>query len=213
MADFFTVLEERTSTRAYNPEKEITKEELTELLNAAGKAPSAWNLQHWKFLVFHGKDVQQRLLSIAYGQQQVVDASAVIAVLGDLEADQNVDDVFGPLVKEGYMTQDAFDRLAQNVASAHNNTQYSRDAAICNASLAAMQFMLAAKAKGWDTCPIGGYNAKALVEEFQVSERYLPIMLITLGEASVKGHPSSRMDISRTTEWMESEKPGAVIAK
>ncbi|GAA3322572.1 hypothetical protein GCM10020331_042970 [Ectobacillus funiculus] len=58
------------------------------------------------------------------------------------------------------------------------------------------------KAKGWDTCPIGGYNAKALVEEFQVSERYLPIMLITLGEASVKGHPSSRMDISRTTEWM-----------
>ncbi|WP_028399497.1 nitroreductase family protein [Ectobacillus panaciterrae] len=201
--DFFTVMNERTSTRAYNSEKEITKEELDELLLAAGKAPSAWNLQHWKFLVFHGKDVQQRLYPIAYNQQQIVDASAVIAVLGDLEAEQNLEEVFGPLVEQGFMMPEAKERLAMNVAGAYKNTQYARDAAVCNASLAAMQFMLAAKAKGWDTCPIGGYNAQAFIEEFKVPSRYLPVMLITVGKATVPGHPSSRMELDKITEWVK----------
>lgn len=201
--DFFTVMNERTSTRAYNSEKEITKEELDELLLAAGKAPSAWNLQHWKFLVFHGKDVQQRLYPIAYNQQQIVDASAVIAVLGDLEAEQNLEEVFGPLVEQGFMMPEAKERLAMNVAGAYKNTQYARDAAVCNASLAAMQFMLAAKAKGWDTCPIGGYNAQAFIEEFKVPSRYLPVMLITVGKATVPGHPSSRMELDKIAEWVK----------
>ncbi|MDG4655727.1 nitroreductase family protein [Ectobacillus antri] len=200
--DFFTVMNERTSTRAYNPEKAISKEELSELLLAAGKAPSAWNLQHWKFLVFQDKDIQEKLYPIAYNQQQIRDASAVIAVLGDLEAQKNVDEVFGPLVVQGFMTKEAKDKLAANVAGAYSNSQYAREAAVCNASLAAMQFMLAAKAKGWDTCPIGGYNAAQFIETFQIPSRYIPVMLITIGEASVPGHPSARMKLDQIAEWM-----------
>jgi nitroreductase len=200
--DFFTVLNERTSTRSYNPEKEISKEELKELLQAAMKAPSAWNLQHWKFLVFHGNEAQQKLLPIAYHQQQILDASAVIAVLGDLEADKNIDPVFGPSVEAGYMAAEAKERLAQNVKGAYQNPQYARDAAMVNASLAAMQFILAAKAKGWDTCAIGGFNPQALMETFNVSSRYVPVMLITIGEASLKGHPTSRLSVEDMAEWV-----------
>lgn len=199
--DFFTVLYERTSNRAFNPEKEIAKEDLHEILKAAGQAPSAWNLQHWKFLVFQGEDVQRRLHPIAYNQQQILDASAVVAILGDLEANKNVDPVFGPLVEKGYMQEDAKNRLAENIENAYKREQYPRDAAFSNASLAAMQLMLAAKAKGWDTCAIGGFNPQALVEEFNVSSRYTPIMLITIGEATLKGHPAPRMSVEEVTEW------------
>ncbi|CAM4037839.1 NAD(P)H nitroreductase [Bacillus manliponensis] len=199
--DFFTVLYERTSNRAFNPEKEISKEDLHEILKAAGQAPSAWNLQHWKFLVFQGEDVQRRLHPIAYNQQQILDASAVVAILGDLEANKNVDPVFGPLVEKGYMQEDAKNRLAENIENAYKREQYPRDAAFSNASLAAMQLMLAAKAKGWDTCAIGGFNPQALVEEFNVSSRYTPIMLITIGEATLKGHPAPRMSVEEVTEW------------
>ncbi|WP_369902812.1 nitroreductase family protein [Bacillus manliponensis] len=199
--DFFTVLYERTSNRAFNPEKEISKEDLHEILKAAGQAPSAWNLQHWKFLVFQGDDVQRRLHPIAYNQQQILDASAVVAILGDLEANKNVDPVFGPLVEKGYMQEDAKNRLAENIENAYKREQYPRDAAFSNASLAAMQLMLAAKAKGWDTCAIGGFNPQALVEEFNVSSRYTPIMLITIGESTLKGHPAPRMSVEEVTEW------------
>ena len=132
--NFFNVLYERTSTRAFNPDKEISSTELHEILKAAAQAPSAWNLQHWKFLVFQGEDVQKRLHPIAYNQQQILDASAVVAGLGDLEAYKNVEPVYGPIVEQGFMKEEAKERLAKNIESAYTREQFPRDAAFSNAS-------------------------------------------------------------------------------
>ena len=57
------------------------------------------------------------------------------------------------------------------------------------------------KATGWDTCAIGGFNPQALTEEFNVSSRYVPIMLITIGESTLKGHPAPRMSVEQVSEW------------
>lgn len=125
--NFFNVLYERTSTRAFNPNKEISSTELHEILKARRQAPSAWNLQHWKFLVFQGEDVQKRLHPIAYNQQQILDASAVVAILGDLEAYKNVEPVYGPIVEQGFMKEEAKERLAKNIESAYAREQFPRD--------------------------------------------------------------------------------------
>ncbi len=203
MTNFFHIIEERRSTKIYDPQIEIPREELVEILEATGKAPSAWNLQHWKFLVFDNKEVQERVLPIAYNQQQVLDASAVIAVLGDLEANKNVDPVFDPAVENGEMTSEIKEVLKGQIEGAYSREQYPRDAAFSNASLAAMQLMLTAKAKGWDTCPIGGFNPGALVSEFNVSERYIPIMLISIGKPLQEARKTGRLDIRNLIDWAE----------
>ncbi|WP_027408350.1 nitroreductase family protein [Anoxybacteroides tepidamans] len=201
--DFVAVVNERQSIRKYDPNFSISKEELEEILEIAGKAPSAWNLQHWHFLVIHGKEAQQRLLPIAYNQQQIVDASAVVVVLGDLEANRNTDAVYDPLVQAGHMTREIKETLAQQIVGAYENKQYARDAALINASLAAMQLMLAATAKGFGTCPIGGFNAEKLMEEFQIPKRYVPVMLITVGKSIAPAHNSLRLPVESTTTWVE----------
>ncbi|WP_064091822.1 nitroreductase family protein [Rossellomorea aquimaris] len=203
MNNFYEIIDERRSTKVYDPQIEIPREELVGILETAGKAPSAWNLQHWQFLVFDNKEVQERLLPIAYNQQQVKDASAVIAVLGDLEANKKVDPVFDPAVENGEMTAEIKNILKGQIDGAYSREEYPRDAAFSNASLAAMQFMLAAKAEGWDTCPIGGFNPAALVSEFNVSDRYLPIMLITIGKPLQKARKSGRLDIRNLIDWAE----------
>ncbi|NMH67488.1 nitroreductase family protein [Bacillus sp. RO3] len=203
MDNFFQLVDERRSTKVYDPQVEIPREELVSLLGTAGKAPSAWNLQQWKFLVFDTKEVQERLLPIAYHQQQVQDASAVVAVLGDLEANKNIDPVFDPAIEKGEMTAEIKEVLKKQIDGAYSRDDYPRDAAFSNASLAAMQFMLAAKAKGWDTCPIGGFNPAALVSEFNVSERYIPIMLITIGKPLQEARKSGRLDIRNLIDWAE----------
>lgn len=104
--DFFDVVNERTSIREYDSSAKLSKEELTELLEATVKSPSAWNLQHWHFVVITDQDAKERLLPIAYNQKQITEAGAVVAVLGDLEANKNVDDVYNPLVEAGHMTED-----------------------------------------------------------------------------------------------------------
>ncbi|KXG10344.1 nitroreductase family protein [Anoxybacillus rupiensis] len=201
--DFLTVINERQSVRKYDPSFPISKEELKEILELTGKAPSAWNLQQWHFLVFHGEEAQKRLLPIAYNQQQIVDASAVIAVLGDLEANRNTDSVYDPLVEAGHMTKEIKETLAKQIAGAYENKQYARDAAFTNASLAAMQLMLVATAKGWSTCPIGGFDAEKFMKEFQVPERYIPVMLVTIGKSTAPAHRSTRLPVDVTTTWIE----------
>lgn len=68
--EFTDVLNERHSVRKYDPEAELTTEEITELLEDAAKAPSSWNLRHWKFLVIHDQQAKEQLLPIAYNQQR-----------------------------------------------------------------------------------------------------------------------------------------------
>ncbi|WP_203364106.1 nitroreductase family protein [Bacillus sp. REN10] len=203
MSDFFELAASRHSTKIYDPTIVISEDELKQLLEVAGKAPSAWNLQQWHFLVFNKKETQQKLLPIAYNQQQVADASAVICILGDLEGNKNIDPVFDPAVAAGAMTPELKEILAGQINGAYNRPEYPRDAAILNSSLAAMQFMLAAKATGWDTCPIGGFNADALKTEFQISDRYLPTMLITIGKPLQEARPSDRLPLNQLITFVE----------
>lgn len=200
--DFFEIVNERTSVRHYDSSVKLSKEEVTELLEATGKSPSAWNLQHWNFMVFLSDEAKERLLPISYNQKQVVEAGAVIAILGDLEANKNTEIVYNPLVEAGHMTSDIKNILAGQIESVYQNPVYARDAAFSNASLAAMTLMLAAKTKGYDTCAMGGFNAQQFIEEFQVSDRYIPVMLISVGKAVKPAHSSARLPVEQLSTWL-----------
>ncbi|KEZ50434.1 MULTISPECIES: nitroreductase family protein [Metabacillus] len=197
-----SIMSERSSVRKYDPSVKISKEELKEILELTGKAPSAWNLQHWKFMVFHSDESKERLLPIAYNQSQITESSAVVAILGDLEANKNTDKVYNPLVSAGFMKEEIKDTLAGQIHGAYQNPVFARDAAFSNASLAAMQLMLTAKAKGYDTCAIGGFNASQLSETFKIENRYIPVMLITIGKAAKPAHQSSRISIDELSTFL-----------
>jgi nitroreductase len=200
--DLLTVINNRASVRHYDPKVKISQEELAEILAYTTKAPSAWNLQHWHFTVFKSDESKQKLLPVAYNQSQIVESSAVIAILGDLEADKNTDLVYDPLVDAGYITTDIKETLAGQISGAYTNKEFARDAAFSNASLAAMQLMLTAKAKGYDSCAIGGFNKDQFIKEFDISERYVPIMLISIGKAVKPAHQSNRLEIDQVSTWL-----------
>lgn len=199
--DLFTLVRERHSVKQYDPSHILSEQEIIELLEMANSAPSAWNLQHWKYLVITDRAAKEKLLPIAYGQQQVVDASAVVAILGDLEANRNAEAVYGPAVQAGLMPEEIKANLIGQINGAYANPTVPRDAAILNSSLAAMQLMLAAKAKGLDSCPMGGYDPQKFVEAFHVPERYISVMLVAIGKAAVPARPSGRFPAEQTVVW------------
>ncbi|MBW0258604.1 NAD(P)H nitroreductase [Bacillus sp. F2HM] len=196
------ILKQRASVKEYDTSHEMTKEELTELLEITTKAPSAWNLQHWHFTVFHSAEAKAKLLPIAYNQKQVSQASAVIAVLGDLEANQNGEKIYSELAEQGFITEDIKETLMTQINGAYQSEQYAREAAYSNASLAAMQLMIAAKAMGYDTCAMGGFSKDAYIKEFNVSGRYEPVMLISIGKAAKEAHKSNRFDIEEVSDFL-----------
>ncbi|MFC0214959.1 nitroreductase family protein [Paenibacillus chartarius] len=198
--DVFTVLSERHAVKQYQAGHQMPQADLEQLLLSTSQAPSAWNLQHWKLLVIEDQAQKEKLLPIAYGQKQIVESSVVIAVLGDLEANKNAPLVFGPGVEAGVLSKEIYDNLIGQIEGAYQNPQIARDEAIRNASLAAMQLMIAAKAMGYDTCPMGGFDKEKFVEAFNVPARYIPNMLITVGLAAQPARPSGRFPIDQITQ-------------
>ncbi|WP_078379968.1 nitroreductase family protein [Sutcliffiella halmapala] len=194
------IMKERHSVRKYT-QYEMPQADLNAILEATITAPSAWNLQHWKFLVIQSEEQKQKLLPIAYNQQQVVDSSVTIAILGDLEANLNAEKVYGEVVNKGFMTPEVKDILTGQINRAYTNEQFARDAAVSNSSLAAMQLMLAAKAKGYDTVAMGGFDKEKFIKEFNIPERYVPTMLISVGKAAEKAHGTLRLPLDEVVAY------------
>ncbi|MHA6530538.1 nitroreductase family protein [Paenibacillus sp. BAC0078] len=194
---FFDVIRERRSVRSYDPEIKISREELTEILRQATLAPSAANLQPWRFLVIDSQELKQKLLPIAFNQQQVVEASAVIAVLGDLECYTLAEKIYGMAVGAGYMSAETAKSFVERYTGMYSSMppESIRQKVYTDGGLVSMQLMLAARAKGYDTVPMGGYDQAKFVEAFDIPERYAPVMLIAIGKATKPGHPTVRLAV------------------
>lgn len=193
----------RRSVRSFIPHFTIPHEELKEILELATQAPSSSNLQHWRFLVIDLPELKEKLLPIANNQQQIVQASAVIAILGDKEGYRNAETIYNNAARAGYMPEDTAQSFISRTVSAYSKLppEKAREVAVVDASLAAMQLMLAARAKGYDTVPMGGYDSSKFMEAFGIPDRYVPVMLLPIGKAAKPGHPTIRLPLDEVTFW------------
>ncbi|MBX0359532.1 nitroreductase family protein [Halobacillus sp. Nhm2S1] len=201
--DFLTIAKERRSVRQYDPDYKIERKEIEELLETATLAPSSSNLQSWRFLVIDEQEEKERLLPIANNQQQIVDASAVIAVLGDKKAYKNADQIYSQIAEKGNMPEDVKDMYVNSIFDNYGNFPEERLAKIAHidGGIVAMQFMLAAKAKGYDTVPMGGYDEEQFLKAFHVPEEYTSVMLISLGKGVKAGFQKTRLPLESVVNW------------
>ncbi|MDF2922030.1 MAG: nitroreductase [Paenibacillaceae bacterium] len=189
----------RHSVRRYKKGVRIQEDILREILEVAGRAPSAWNLQHWKFLVIQEQDVKEKLLPIAYNQPAIVDSSAVVVVLGDYQANKNAEAVFSQSIAAGVMLPAYAERSIVSINQAYEaaGAEFARQHAYLNAGLVSMQLMIAAKALGYDTVPMTGFNAQLLSEQFQIEPRYVPAMIVCIGVSDEPSHQSPRLPLEQ----------------
>jgi nitroreductase len=75
----------RTSASSYDASRQLSEFEIAELVGLATQAPSAFNLQNWRFIAVHSAGAKERLLPLAFGQPKVVDAAVTFIVCGTLE--------------------------------------------------------------------------------------------------------------------------------
>ena len=77
--------ESRRSIRQYEASP-IPEADLRQLLRLAGKAPSAYNAQPWRFVVVQNEALKSQLSAAAYNQQQIVRAPATIVMYSDMQS-------------------------------------------------------------------------------------------------------------------------------
>ncbi len=203
--DYKKIISERRSVRVYDPAVKISREEMTEILEEATLAPSSVNLQPWRFLVVESEEAKAALAEIAPNNAaQVNTSSAVIAVFGDMKAFDYADEIMGGAVERGFLPQEVKDQMMANYTRlfASIPAQAFREMILVDSGLVSMQLMLAARARGYDTNPIGGYDKSRIADVFGMEkDRYVPVMLISVGVAAKEARLTTRLAVDRVAEW------------
>ncbi len=86
----------RYSCRAYQ-EREIEAEKLDEILEAARLAPSAKNMQDWRFVVVTDSQTKQKLAEAANNQMFLAKAAAVIVACSSSDYVMRCGQAIGPI--------------------------------------------------------------------------------------------------------------------
>ncbi|CAK4833574.1 unnamed protein product [Aphanomyces euteiches] len=203
--DFNDIITGRRAIANYDPSVKISREEMSEILTEATLAPSSFNMQPWCFLVIESPEAKAALLQLApYNASQVNTSSAVIAVFGDLQIVTHAEEIYGKAVELGYMPQEIKDKkLAMSVPYFQNlPAEAKKESVLIDSGLVSMQLMLSARAHGYDTNPMAGYNKGPIAEAFGLAaDRFIPVMLISIGKAASAGQESVRLPIEKVAQW------------
>jgi len=203
--DFMEIVKGRRSIRVYDENVKISKDEMTQILEEATTAPSSLNLQPWRFVVIDSAEGKDTLLPLAsFNKRQVETSAAVIAIFADYQMADYTEEIFDTAVERGLMPPEVRDRQVDMIKGIYKDApkEAIKDSILLDSGLVAMQLMLVARAHGYDTNPIGGYDKKNIAEAFGLEkERYLPVMLLSIGKAAEEGYPSVRFPIDRITDW------------
>lgn len=68
------------SADRFDADHALTDTEIKELSRLATRAPSAYNLQNWRFVAVRTPEAKARLRSLAHGQAKVADTAVTILV-------------------------------------------------------------------------------------------------------------------------------------
>ena len=76
------IIKKRKSIRNYDPKRNVSDEQIKELLAAAMLAPSACNLRPWEFIAINNRDILNKITNIHPHTQMLKTASCAILVCG-----------------------------------------------------------------------------------------------------------------------------------
>lgn len=203
--DFNEIVYNRRSIKEYDPSVKISREEMSEIIAQASKAPSSINMQPWRFLVIDSEEGKEKLAPLSkFNKDKVMSSSAVIAVFADRNNFDYAEEIYSTAVELGYMPQEVKEAQLNFLKPLYVNMsdEEMKDTIMLDAGLVSMQLMLVARAYGYDTNPIGGYEKDQIAEAYGMDkDRYIPIMLISIGKAINEGFQSYRLPVDTTTKW------------
>jgi nitroreductase len=178
----FDALNLRISANKFDTSKTLTSGQIKQLVDYAMQAPSAYNIQHTRFIAVHDSAAKKALKAIAYGQQKVEDASVTFIVLADVRGHEKMRKIGEQSEHAGIWDAAGTERMVKSVNDRYSNhPERAREEAIRSASMAAMNLMTAATAMGLVSGPMIGFDPEQLLTGFNIDKRYVPAMLITVG--------------------------------
>jgi nitroreductase len=190
--------ESRRSIRQYEPTA-IPEADLRELLRLAGRAPSAYNVQPWRFVVVQDSALKAQLSAAAYGQQQILRAPATIVLYSDMEsALERMPESVHPDMPEDKRDA-AVDSFRGSFAGQSAEDRESWGVAQTNIALGYL--LLLAESFGYGTSPMLGFEPEKVKALLGLPAHVRVPALVAIGYPAEEGFRPHRLPAGTLVEF------------
>lgn len=191
-------IQSRRSIRAYE-QQPIPREDLDEILRLTSLAPSAFNIQPWRFIVVTDPDLKAQVKEAAYGQRQVGNAPAVIVVTSDME---DVMEHPREVVHPG-MSDQQKDGAVQTLKDTYGKLSVEERAlaGVAQTNIALGFLLVAAQGLGYATSPMLGFDRDKMREVLGLKDHVRFAAIVAIGRAAEDGFPHHRHELDRIVTY------------
>jgi nitroreductase len=174
----------RRSVKHFDPDHQMSDDEIKKLLSLAVLSPTAFNIQNWRFVVVSDPVLRKQIREVSWDQSQVTDTSLFIVLCANVKAWKNPGRywVEAPGEVQEFMIPaiDAYYR---------DKDQVQRDEAMRSCGIAAQTLMLAAKSMGYDSCPMDGFDFEKVAELIKLPSDHVVTMFVAIGKGTQESWP------------------------
>lgn len=175
----------RRAIKWYDPEHQMPEETFRTLMEHAILAPTAFNIQNWRFVRVTDPKQRNAIRAVAWDQAQVVDASELLVLCFDNKAwehepqrywrnaPQEVQDFLVPAI-DGYY---------------RDKPQVERDEGMRSCGLVGQTIMLLAQELGYQSCPMDGFDFDAVAEIINLPKDHTIAFMIAIGKGTKDAWP------------------------
>lgn len=128
------LIEQRVSANRFDASHTLSDAEIRELTRLATRAPTAYNLQNWRFIAVRAPESKVRLQHLAHGQTKVRDAAVTFIVCGQLPDHAALPERLRPFVEAGFMPGEMAAVWQEGARAQYADPQTARDEAVRSAA-------------------------------------------------------------------------------
>jgi nitroreductase len=177
--NLFDAVSARRAVKKFDPTHKLSEAELTKLVETTVLSPASFNIQNWRFVAVTDPALRAELRKAAWDQAQVSEASVLFILTADLKAWDKQPERYwrnAPAATRDWLVN-ATRQFYQG------REQVQRDEAMRSVGLAGQTLMLAAKAMGYDSCPMIGFDPEVVAKLINLPADHVLGMMITVGKA------------------------------
>lgn len=186
--------ESRRSIRRYT-ETPVTDGDLEHLIRTTGLAPSAFNVQPWRWVAVREQDRKNELQAAAYGQPQVGAAPVLLVLYTDTrDALDNIEETFSSTLP----ADKAAGTKAHLASTLGAKSDLDREAWGAEQSNIALGYLLLiAESMGLGTSPMLGFDAEKVKSILGLPSYARVPALVAVGYPAEEGFESPRHPVAR----------------
>ncbi|MEM7622500.1 MAG: nitroreductase family protein [Planctomycetota bacterium] len=181
----FDAIYGRRSIKQFDADHRFTDDEIKKLIEAAMQAPTSFNIQHWRFVVIDDPGLRKQVREHGNDQAQMTDASLLILMTADMKAWQKE-----PGRYWANAPKDVADLLVNWMGPFHEGREWlQRDEAQRSIGMAMQTLMLSAKAMGYDSCPMIGFDLEKVAALVGLPDDHCIGPLVAVGKGTKDAWP------------------------